>query len=181
MPRRYVSNAILRLQLVGGNVPPDNAWPDANKYWARCKLLLDEQSWISPPDPHHRDQSAGATARLREEVSALALGPRGFKAHLIPIASSGETPETAQATTREIVARLNEINIQIARQEPPCPDLSGHYCPYFVFEVLDPATLPDRPTPDPRALATLGATLGLLAAVLHELGRDRRVATTHRT
>jgi hypothetical protein len=88
--------------------------------------------------------------------------------------ANSDSPQKAQLIERELIVRLLETLTYYKSNMSPhidCPPLG--VCADTGFELLDPASLPERPTPDPVAFATLGSLLGLIAGIVWESGRRR--------
>ncbi|HJZ95377.1 MAG TPA: hypothetical protein VKE70_02670 [Candidatus Solibacter sp.] len=96
------------------------------------------------------------------------------------VSFAAHDPRTAQKVGNDLLERVlytnHDIDLRrLVPHAPRCPQLEGAYldCSDTGFGLYNPVSLPERPTPDPRSLAMLGAFLGSIVAIVWELGRCR--------
>jgi hypothetical protein len=152
---RYVSTAVMRLNVAPPSSPADPRWAVMHH------LLIMEQSVLSRSSLSSiiQQQSLYPDERKKLPLEDIVLLMRNRDLRIQPTASAGqsaftveftgENPAAAQATVNAIVRAFVEENLRVSRGGIDRANL----------EVLDPGSLPSRPT-GPNRLRVIGSGLG---------------------
>lgn len=177
-PRRYVASALFRFN------PPQLQF-DVNTQWERVQESAFGDNYLRGlADRHHLYWNRPLPERLTriryDMVTEFRWGPRA-KTMKLPVCCyfvgfAGEDSQATYRVARDVVRQFDTTS-RGSYGSPPCPEPGD--CGTPGFEMLDSADIRGRPTPDLLAFTALGAALGLIAAVVHELGRDRRIPDAH--
>jgi hypothetical protein len=183
MPEYYVSMAVMRIApLTAEGTSPDAARMQIQQRLQQMQLeILSRHSltgmMMRPSlDLYHRERAhfplEDIVQDMRNKIHIRPARPAAngsVPANLFTISYEYPNKFKAQAVVRELVAKFAEVNI--TQQPEKAQNL----------EVLDPASLPDRPSgPNRPAMLLLGLgaglLLGLIAALLLALRKRRGVA-----
>jgi capsular polysaccharide biosynthesis protein len=167
MPDRYTSDAVLRLtkSLLSGDPQPatDNAEEFVKSLMHNALARRSLADIIEKEGLYQRERARkpmeDVIERMRHDVRFDRIG----KSNAFHVRFRYSDAEQARRTERELIHKLMEANVTIRRA-----DLTGTNRRFaFNLEVLDPASLPKRPSSPNRLLITaMGLAGGLLLGVV---------------
>jgi len=186
MPDRYTSIAVLRLtkSLLPGDPQPaiDNTEEFIKSliYSALSRNSLADviQKQGLYPRERARKPMEDVIERMRRDVSFERIGD----SNAFHVSFNYSDAEQARRTEQEVINRLMAANVTMRRASSrPGPDLTGaDRLPDrgYNMEVLDPASLPKRPSwPNRPLIATTGLVGGLLLGVVTAVVARTRLAS----
>jgi hypothetical protein len=185
MPDKYTSDAVLRLTKSMLSGDPQPATDNTEEFvkglihnaLARKSLadIINEQGLY--PRERARKPMEDVIERMRHEVSFERIGV----SNAFHVRFRYNDAEQARRTERELIHKLMEANVAMRRASSRlCTDLTGASGCLpdrgYNMEVLDPASLPKRPSsPNRLIIAAMGLAGGLLLGVVTAaVARSRR-------